>query len=66
MEKKQFVEGPLTNVLKNARLGVERLELLEDGDAVRIIFDNGYAKKIDISADSYGSIIMDVTRAALY
>ena len=64
--KKEFVEGPLAETLRRARLEVSGLELNDEGDHARMIFTNGYQKLVSIDADSYASIIMDVTRAAMY
>ncbi len=66
MTKKEFVEGPLAEALRCARLEVSGLELDEEGEHVRLLFTNGYKKLVEIGADSCASIIMDVTRAAMY
>ncbi len=66
LTKKEFVEGALAVTLSNADLDVKRLELSEDGSQVNIIFKNGYSKPVNIEGDSFGAIILDVTRKALY
>lgn len=66
MTKKQFMEGTLAETLRSAKLEVERLELSEGGNEVRIIFENGYRRLVNIEADSFGAIVLDVTRKALY
>lgn len=66
MTKKEFVEGTFAETLRSAKLEVERLELSEDENNVLIVFKNGFGKMVDIEADSFGAIILDVTRKALY
>lgn len=66
VSKKEFVEGLLTDTLRNANLDVEKLELTENECHVIIIFKSGSSKTVCIECDSFGAIIMDVTRKALY
>ncbi len=66
MTKKEFVEGPLTDTLCNANLDVQRLELDTEERCVLIVFQSGSSKAVCIEGDSFGAIILDVTRKALY
>lgn len=64
--KKEFVEGTLAETLRSAKLDVARLELSDDGNTVKIIYDSGYSKNVCIEANSFGAIVLDVTRKAMY
>lgn len=66
MTKKEFVEGPLAETLRNAKLNVERLELSTDGNFVTIYYDAGGREQVNIECNSFGAIVMDVTKKALY
>ncbi len=66
MSKREFVENYLAETLRAAKLDVRGLTLSEDGGGVRITFENGYSKTVDITANSFGAIILDVTRKAMY
>lgn len=66
VNKKEFVENTLAETLRSAQIDVARLELSEDGSTVKITFDSGYSKLANIEADSFGAIILDVTRKAMY
>lgn len=66
MTKKEFVEGPLEEALRSANLDVESLYLSKDECGVLITFSNGHKKTVSIEGDSFGAIILDVTRKALY
>ncbi len=64
--KKEYVEGTLADTLRSANLEVQGLELSDDECYVHIIFNSGSSKTVCIEGDSFGAIIMDVTRKALY
>lgn len=63
MSKQDFI-SILEVTLISANLEVAALTLL-DSDTVMITFRNGYKKKVCIECDSYGAIILDVTRKAM-
>lgn len=60
MDKKEFIVT-LETTLTNAKLDVIALELL-DNDTVEITFKGGGRRKVNIEADSYGAIILDVVK----
>lgn len=60
MDKKEFI-ATLEKTLANAKLDVIALELL-DNDTVEITFKGGGRRKVNIEADSYGAIILDVVK----
>lgn len=60
MDKKEFIVT-LETTLANANLDVIALELL-DNDTVEITFKGGGRRKVNIEADSYGAIILDVVK----
>ena len=66
ISKKEFIEERLAETLREANLNVDRLELSDNEHYVQIVFKDGYAKTVDIECDSFGGIILDVTRKALY
>jgi len=60
MDKKEFIVT-LETTLTNAKLDVIALELL-DNDTVEITFKGGDRRKVNIEADSYGAVILDVVK----
>lgn len=60
MDKKEFIVT-LETTLTNANLDVIVLELL-DNDTVEITFKGGGRRKVNIEADSYGAVILDVVK----
>jgi hypothetical protein len=66
MSKKEFVENTLAETLRRAKISVDRLELSEDDSTVKIIYESGSTKLANIEMDSFGAIILDVTRRAMY
>lgn len=60
MDKKEFI-AILEKTLANAKLDVTALELL-DNDTVEITFKGGGRRKVNIEADSYGAVILDVVK----
>lgn len=60
MDKEEFIVT-LETTLTNAKLDVTALELL-DNDTVEITFKGGGRRKVNIKADSYGAIILDVVK----
>lgn len=60
MDKKEFIVT-LETTLTNAKLDVIALELL-DNNTVEITFKGGGMRKVNIEADSYGAIILDVVK----
>ncbi len=66
MSKKEFIEEVLANTLRCAGMDIKMLELSSDEKSVLILFDTGYGRRVDVEGDSFGAIIMDVTRKALY
>lgn len=60
MDRKEFIVT-LETTLTNAKLDVIALELL-DNDTVEITFKGGGRRKVNIEADSYGAIILDVVK----
>lgn len=60
MDKKEFIVT-LETTLTNAKLDVIALELL-DNDTVEITFKGGGRRKVNIEADSYGAVILDVVK----
>lgn len=60
MSKKEFI-AILETTLINANLDVIALELL-DNDTVEIKFKGNGTRKVNIAADSYGAIILDVIK----
>ncbi|MGF7145334.1 hypothetical protein HNQ56_003775 [Anaerotaenia torta] len=64
--KKEFIEEVLTNTLHHAEIGVKSLELTKDENRVYIKYDSGFERRVDITGDDHASIIMAVTRVAMY
>ncbi len=60
MEKKEFI-AVLENTLLCSELDVTGLTLVDD-DTVQIKFKGGGARRVNIEADSYGAIIVDVMK----
>lgn len=60
MDKKEFI-AILEKTLVNAKLDVTALELL-DNNTVEITFKGGGRRKVNIEADSYGAVILDVVK----
>lgn len=60
MDKKEFI-ATFETTLVNANLNVISLELL-DNDTVQITFKGNGKRKVNIEADSYGAIILDVMK----
>ena len=60
MSKKEFI-ATLETTLINANLDVTALKLL-DNNTVQITFKGGGMRRVNIEADSYGAIILDVVK----
>ena len=60
MDKKEFITI-FETTLVNAELDVTALELLDNG-TVQITFKGNGKRKVNIEADSYGAIIIDVMK----
>lgn len=60
MEKKEFI-AMLENTLLCAELDVTGLSLIDDS-TVQVTFKGGGRRRVNIEADSYGSIIVDVMK----
>lgn len=60
MEKKEFI-AVLENTLLCAELDVTGLTLADD-NTVQIRFKGGGTRRVNIEADSYGAIIVDVMK----
>lgn len=60
MSKKEFI-AIFETTLINANLEIIALELL-DNDTVQITFKGNGKRKVNIAADSYGAIIVDVMK----
>ena len=60
MEKKEFI-AVLEHTLICAELDVTGLALLDD-NTVQIRFKGGGTRRVNIEADSYGAIIVDVMK----
>lgn len=63
MGKKEFI-AIFETTLVNADLDVTALELLDNG-TVQVTFKGNGKKKVNIEADSYGAIIIDVMKHCL-
>ena len=65
-DKKTFVEGALTNCLRETREAVSHCAYWEDGygdEYVTIVFENGNEQDVVVTADSNLAIIKDVCNA---
>ena len=60
MGKKEFI-AIFETTLVNADLDITALELL-DNDTVQITFKGNGKRKVNIEADSYGAVILDVMK----
>ncbi len=60
MEKKQFI-AVLEHTLLCADLDVTGLSLIDD-NTVQITFKGGGKRRVNIEADSYGAVIVDVMK----
>lgn len=60
MEKKEFI-AVLEHTLLCANLYVTELSLIDD-NTVQITFKGGGKRRVNIEADSYGAIIVDVMK----
>lgn len=60
MEKKEFI-AVLEHTLICAELDVTGLTLIDD-NTVQIRFKGGGTRRVNIEADSYGAIIVDVMK----
>lgn len=60
MEKKEFI-AVLEHTLICAELDVTGLSLIDD-NTVQIKFKGGGTRRVNIEADSYGAIIVDVMK----
>lgn len=60
MEKKEFI-AVLEHTLICAELDVTGLSLIDD-NMVQIKFKGGGTRRVNIEADSYGAIIVDVMK----
>lgn len=63
MNKKEFI-ATFETTLINANLEVIALELL-DNDTVQIAFKGGGKRRVNIEADSYGTIINDIMKCCM-
>ncbi len=63
MGKKEFI-AIFETTLVNADLDVTALELMDNG-TVQVTFKGNGKKKVNIEADSYGAIIIDVMKHCL-
>lgn len=65
MEDKKEIVMLLKHLLRATRAGadIEQMELDDDGETVRITFNNQCAKNVNIACDSGIAMIMDVARA---
>lgn len=62
MEKKEFIKV-FENTLLCAELDITELSLIDD-KTVQITFKGGGKRRVNIEADSYGAIIVDVMKHA--
>lgn len=62
MEKKEFIKV-FENTLLCAELDITGLSLIDD-NTVQITFKGGGKRRVNIEADSYGAIIVDVMKHA--
>lgn len=62
MEKKEFIKV-LEHTLLCADMDVTGLSLIDD-NTVQISFKGGGTRRVNIEADSYGAIIVDVMKYA--
>ena len=62
MEKKEFIKE-LEHTLLCADMDVTGLSLIDD-NTVQIAFKGGGTRRVNIEADSYGAIIVDVMKYA--
>ncbi|MDE6320634.1 MAG: hypothetical protein K2M22_13210 [Lachnospiraceae bacterium] len=60
MKKKEFI-AVLEHTLLCANLDVTELSLIDD-NTVQITFKGGGKRRVNIEADSYGAIIVDVMK----
>ncbi len=60
MEKKEFI-AVLEHTLLCANLDVTGLSLIDD-NTVQITFKGGGKRRVNIEADSYGAVIVDVMK----
>lgn len=60
MEKKEFI-AVLEHTLICAELDITGLSLIDD-NTVQIKFKGGGTRRVNIEADSYGAIIVDVMK----
>ncbi len=60
MEKKEFI-AVLEHTLLCADLDVTGLSLIDD-NTVQITFKGGGKRRVNIEADSYGAVIVDVMK----
>lgn len=60
MEKKEFI-AVLEHTLICAELDITGLSLIDD-NTVQIRFKGGSIRRVNIEADSYGAIIVDVMK----
>lgn len=60
MEKKEFI-AVLEHTLLCANLDVTELSLIDD-NTIQITFKGGGKRRVNIEADSYGAIIVDVMK----
>ena len=69
IDREQFISGPLTDVLRATRAGIDYLYFNPvgryGGASAVIVYDNGYEREVNIEADSNLAIIEDVLREVL-
>lgn len=67
MDKKNFVEGTMSETFSNAFRWIDHLEYSKNSigdEIVHIVCNNGYKYNVNVTMDSLGAIIMDVTKEA--
>lgn len=65
MEKKQFVEGTMSETVCAAASWVDHLEYIEADEVVAIICQNGHCYYQNVACDSLSAIVEDVIRCVL-
>lgn len=68
IDREQFISGPLTDVLRATRAGIDYLYFDPAGRygaTAVIVYDNGYEREVNIEADSNLAIIEDVVSEVL-
>ena len=65
MEKKQFVEGTMSDTVSEAVAWVNHLEYNEQMEEVAIVCNNGHKYYVNVACDSKGAIIEDVMKEVM-